>query len=110
MGDFAMMKYTEKEVKKYLKNTAIKSLLKGKGGFHLHADGKVDFIDGSPTATEEEIQAEMSRIQAEYDSEAYARKRVSEYPSISEQLDDIYHNGIDGWKATIKAVKDKYPK
>ena len=38
------------------------------------------------------------------------KKRQDEYPSIGEQLDDIYHNGIDGWKTTIKAVKDKYPK
>ena len=37
-------------------------------------------------------------------------KRAAEYPSIEEQLDDIYHNGVDGWKTTIKAVKDKYPK
>ena len=36
--------------------------------------------------------------------------RKYNYPSIKDQLDDIYHNGIDGWKATIKAVKDKYPK
>ena len=36
--------------------------------------------------------------------------RAKEYPSIVDQLDDIYHNGIDGWKTTIKAVKDKYPK
>ena len=40
----------------------------------------------------------------------YAEKREREYPSIPDQLDDIYHNGIDGWKKTIKAVKDKYPK
>ena len=40
----------------------------------------------------------------------YADDRVKEYPPLREQLDDIYHNGIDGWKATIKAVKDKYPK
>ena len=40
----------------------------------------------------------------------YADKRSAEYPSIEEQLDDIYHNGVDGWKATIKTVKDKYPK
>ena len=33
-----------------------------------------------------------------------------EYPSIVDQLDDIYHNGIDAWKATIKVTKDKYPK
>ena len=40
----------------------------------------------------------------------YARKRVAEYPSIPDQLDKIYNDGIDAWKATIKAVKDKYPK
>ena len=40
----------------------------------------------------------------------YADKRASEYPSLADQLDDIYHNGIDGWKTTIKAIKDKYPK
>ena len=36
--------------------------------------------------------------------------RRKEYPSIADQLDDIYHNGIDAWKATIKTTKDKYPK
>ena len=40
----------------------------------------------------------------------YGWKREQEYPSIADQLDDIYHNGVDGWKATIKAVKDTYPK
>ena len=36
--------------------------------------------------------------------------RKKAYPSWQDQLDDIYHNGIDGWKATIKTTKDKYPK
>ncbi len=36
--------------------------------------------------------------------------RANSYPSIVDQLDDIYHNGIDAWKATIKTTKDKYPK
>ena len=40
----------------------------------------------------------------------YKQNRVAEYPAIVDQLDDIYHNGIDGWKATIKGIKDKYPK
>jgi hypothetical protein len=40
----------------------------------------------------------------------YIRNRAKEYPSIADQLDDIYHNGIDAWKATIKTTKDKYPK
>ena len=38
------------------------------------------------------------------------RKRAAEYPAIVDQLDEIYHNGIDGWKTKIKAVKDKYPR
>ena len=40
----------------------------------------------------------------------YQENRVSEYPPIGDQLDDIYHNGITAWKATIKVIKDKYPK
>ena len=59
---------------------------------------------------EDLITAEITRLQADYDAKEYQRKRASEYPSIAEQLDDLYHNGIDGWKKTIKAVKDKYPK
>ena len=41
---------------------------------------------------------------------SYINKRAAEYPSIVDQLDDIYHSGIDAWKETIKTVKDKYPK
>ena len=40
----------------------------------------------------------------------YIQKRKAEYPSIEDQLDDIYHNGISGWSATIKKTKDKHPK
>ena len=36
--------------------------------------------------------------------------RKKDYPAWQDQLDDIYHNGVDGWKATIKTTKDKYPK
>ena len=40
----------------------------------------------------------------------YRRQRAEEYPTLEDQLDDLYHNGIDGWKTTIKTIKDKYPK
>ena len=40
----------------------------------------------------------------------YKIDRQSAYPSVGEQLDEIYHNGIASWKATIKVTKDKYPK
>ena len=36
--------------------------------------------------------------------------RKNEYPSIEDQLDDLFHNGFDGWKTSIQAIKDKYPK
>jgi hypothetical protein len=60
--------------------------------------------------SEADIATEQTRLQAEYDSLAYARNRKAEYPSMADQLDDIFHNGIDGWKATIQVTKDKYPK
>ena len=40
----------------------------------------------------------------------YTDARVAEYPPIVDQLDKIYHEGIDAWKADIKVIKDKYPK
>jgi|TARA_R110000772_G_scaffold69352_1_gene153293 hypothetical protein len=44
------------------------------------------------------------------DANLYKSQRGAEYPSIADQLDDIYHNGIDSWKATVKTIKDAYPK
>ena len=54
--------------------------------------------------------AQIAEIATEEAANAYKRKRANEYPPIVDQLDDIYHNGIDAWKATIKTTKDKYPK
>ena len=56
------------------------------------------------------ISINWTNVNAWEDPDQYKYNRVAEYPSIVDQLDDIYHNGIDGWKETIKAVKDKYPK
>ena len=53
--------------------------------------------------TEEEVNAKIAELQV-------AENRRNEYPSIPDQLDEIYHNGIDSWKAIIKTTKDKYPK
>ena len=59
---------------------------------------------------ENEVNINWSEVNSWTDPDEYKYKRESEYPTIVDQLDDIYHNGIDGWKATIKATKDKYPK
>ena len=57
-----------------------------------------------------EVSINWSSVNAWTDLDEYKYKRIEEYPSIADQLDDIYHNGIDAWKATIKITKDKYPK
>lgn len=91
------------------KVNAIISLKPG-ARWHMKEDVLVWEDEEQAEPTEEEIEAEIARLQSEYDSQDYARKREKEYPSLVDQLDEIYHNGIDSWKATIKAVKDKYPK
>ena len=60
--------------------------------------------------SEKDILAKQKELKTAYDNNKYQRDRAEVYPSIVDQLDDIYHNGIDEWKKTIKAVKDKYPK
>ena len=50
-----------------------------------------------------DIEIKMAELQTAYDNNEYQRKRLAEYPSWNEQLDNIYHNGIDAWKADIKA-------
>ena len=68
--------------------------------------------DGSAKPTEQECTDGLKARQDAWDlqNDSYKSKRRDEYPSIADQLDDIYHNGIDGWKSTIKATKDKYTK
>ena len=71
---------------------------------------QITWHNGTTPIAEADILAKQAELQADYEAKEYQRKRASEYPSIADQLDDLYHNGIDGWKKTIKAVKDKYPK
>ena len=68
--------------------------------------------DGGTKPTEKQCTDGLAAMQAAWDLEndSYKSQRKAEYPSIEDQLDDIYHNGIDAWKATIKTTKDKYPK
>ena len=60
--------------------------------------------NGNPVTYDE------TTVQVYIDSHAYMENRAKEYPSIPDQLDTLYHSGLDAWKAQIKTVKDKYPK
>jgi hypothetical protein len=71
-------------------------------------------IQGNQVFIEESlVQAEIIRLQAEYDAKQYQRDRAKEYPSIQEQMDMQYWDAINGtttWQDAINAVKAKYPK
>ena len=69
-------------------------------------------LDGGAKPTESDCTNGLAALQAAWDLEnnSYKSQRKAEYPSIEDQLDTIYLSGVAGWKTTIKAIKDKYPK
>ncbi len=69
-------------------------------------------LDGGSKPTEKQCTDGLAALQAAWDLEydSYKSKRRTEFPSVVDQLDLIYHSGIDAWKAKIKETKDKYPK
>ena len=71
---------------------------------------KITWLNGTALISKADILAKKAELETAYTNKEYQRKRAIEYPSMADQLDDIYHNGIDAWKATIKTTKDKYPK
>jgi len=74
----------------------------------INGDSKADMV--AVDASGNNVTINWSSVESWTDPNEYQYKRAAEYPSVVDQLDDLYHNGIDGWKTTIKAVKDKYPK
>ena len=101
---------------------SIIAVRKAQDGVHpkVSVDGddinKITWRDGNPTnITNQQILDKQTELKAEFDTKQYQRDRTQPsvkggYPDVGDQLDDIYHNGIDGWKATIKAIKDANPK
>jgi len=73
-------------------------------------DCEIIWCNDTTEISKADIKAKIAELQTAYDNVKYQRDRAEAYPSIKDQLDDLYHNGIDGWKTTIKAIKDKYPK
>ena len=70
--------------------------------------------DGNPVAiTQSLVDAEVARLQAEYDSKAYARARAEAYAPIADQMDMQYWDSVNGsrtWLDHIEAVKEAHPK
>tara|TARA_R100001510_G_C7576334_1_gene150919 strand:- start:213 stop:533 length:321 start_codon:yes stop_codon:yes gene_type:complete len=76
----------------------------------MFVDDSFDFtVEGEADSEGLVDRQEMNKSQVEA-ALSYANKRVAAYPSIGDQLDKIFHEGLDAWKVEIQAVKDKYPK
>ena len=70
----------------------------------------VDDTAGAFDAQGNQVTIDMDAVNAWVNPDQYKYDRASAYPSIADQLDKIYHEGIDAWKAQIAAVKQEYPK
>ena len=67
--------------------------------------------DGNKVSiVQSKVDAARTTINKELTDTKYQRDRAAEYPSVVDQLDLIYHSGVDAWKVKIKETKDKYPK
>ena len=73
---------------------------------------QIEWLENTTPIAEADILAKQAELQTDYDNKEYQRNRASEYPSIGEQLDMIYHagQGGDAFQAAIQAIKNKYPK
>jgi hypothetical protein len=70
----------------------------------------IDDTAGAFDAQGNQITIDLVAVAAWVDPDTYKYQRAAEYPSIVDQLDLMYHGGMDAWKAAIQTVKDKYPK
>ena len=72
--------------------------------YQVKPDLTVEYREGNAVEpSESDITTQIALIEVQ-------ENRAKEYPSFADQFDDIFHNGIDAWKATIQVTKDKYPK
>ena len=97
-----------------MNDTVIKAILSINPNAEVSVSGNnintIEWHNETTPISKADIEAKMAELQTEYDNNKYQRDRAAEYPSIKDQLDKIYHEGIDEWKKVIKATKDKYPK
>ena len=92
---------------------AIKSLVPGaKFGIYDNDLTRIDWQDESKSQpSDADIEAELVRLQEEYDAQEYASNRAAEYPSIAELTVALYDTDDKTALETKRtAVKKKWPK
>ena len=97
---------------------AVRSLIPNPPAFYVSASGSITGWDTQEVATgiaqptQSEIDAEVIRLQAEYDAQAYARNRKAEYDQLNQfemQFDDD-RDSTTTWVDMINEIKGRHPK
>ena len=90
-----------------IKSRALEELIPGK--WVLDGD-TVIILDDNVTLDHAEFAQKCAEIEYKVELEEYRQARASAYPPMAEQLDKIFHEGIDAWKSDIQTIKDAHPK
>jgi hypothetical protein len=60
---------------------------------------------------EKKFNDDANKSKLEKEKKQYSIDRKKEFPSFGDQLDYIFHHGLEKWKTDIvQPIKDKYPK
>ena len=90
-----------------IKSRALEELIPGK--WILDGDNVI-ILDDDITFDHAEFAQKCAEVEYKEELEEYRRIREMAYPPMPEQLDKIFHDGVDAWKADIQAIKDAHPK
>ena len=107
------MKMVGSDGKFVYKATKLEAIISLVGGDISSFDDVITYHSGQTPPSDSDIDAEIIRLQAEEDAQAYARNRRFEYPSNGDQWDMIYKdnkNSTTTHAAAVEAVKTKWPK
>jgi uncharacterized lipoprotein NlpE involved in copper resistance len=89
-----------------INHKAIRALYTNAFNIIEHTDGSIEVLDKNGN----NVQINLNDVQSWVDPDDYKNNRKKEYPPMADQLDMIFHGGLDLWKQNIQAIKDKYPK
>jgi hypothetical protein len=95
--------------KRFIKEVTVEGKLQRHYEVESQGLGKFTVVVGEEYDADEAITSSLNATIEDY-IETYATQRKSAYPSIADQLDLMYHGGYEAWKASIQAIKDKFPK
>ena len=93
------MRITRESINELYPNTA----------YVIKNDSVLEILDDTVVSYEDIVQ-KVAELEYQEEVKEYQRQRAAEYPHYADQFDQIFHEGIDTWKATILDVKRKYPK